>query len=83
MTTRLLVLYEAELHRQEGYAIYTLNHVPERWLPVEEYFQTQGRFRNLLRYPELVQKVQAWVDRRWEFWSEVLAHNGLVESRVH
>jgi len=83
LATRLLVLYEAELHRQEGYAIYTLNHVPERRLPVEEYFQTQGRFRNLLRYPELVQKVQGWVDRRWEFWNEVLAHNGLVESRVH
>ena len=83
LATRLLVLYEAELHRQEGYAIYTLNHVPERRLPVEEYFQTQGRFRNLLRHPELVQKVQEWVDRRWEFWNEVLAHNGLVESRVH
>lgn len=82
LQTRLLVLYEAELHRKEGYAIYTLNYVPDRFLPVEEYFKTQGRFKNLLRYPELVSVVQKFVDRRWAFWSEVLAHNGIGATRA-
>ncbi|MBI3933429.1 MAG: pyruvate ferredoxin oxidoreductase [Acidobacteria bacterium] len=81
LATRVLVLYEAELHREEGYAIYTLSHVPDRWLPVEEYLKTQGRFQKLLRHPELVERVQAMADRRWEFWSEVLTHNGLPVHR--
>jgi len=81
LATRVLVLYEAELHREEGYAIYTLSHVPDRWLPVTEYLKTQGRFQKLMRYPELVKRVQAMVDRRWEFWSEVLQHNGLPVRR--
>jgi pyruvate ferredoxin oxidoreductase beta subunit len=76
LRTRLLVLYEVELHRAEGYAIYTLNYLPDRVLPVEEYFKTQGRFKNLLRYPRMVETVQKFVDRRWEFWSEVLVQNG-------
>src|SRR3989338_9954041 len=77
LATGVLILYEAELHRREGYALYTLSYTPERFLPVEEYLKTQGRFQNLLRNPELVQKVQNWVNHRWEFWSEVLAHHGL------
>jgi pyruvate ferredoxin oxidoreductase beta subunit len=81
LRTRLLVLYEVELHRAEGYAIYTLNYLPDRFLPVEEYFKTQGRFKNLLRYPEMVETVQKFVDRRWEFWSEVLAQNGASRNR--
>ena len=78
--TGVLILYEAELNRQEGYAIYTLNYVPERFLPVEDYLKTQGRFKNLLRHPELVSRVQRWVNDRWKFWDEVLAHNGIVRN---
>ena len=78
LQTGVLILYEAELRRQEGYAIYTLNHVPGRLLPVEQYLKTQGRFKNLLRNPDMVRRVQDWVYRRWEFWNEVLAHNGIV-----
>jgi len=81
LRTRLLVLYEVELHRAEGYAIYTLNYLPDRFLPVEEYFKTQGRFNNLLRYPQMVETVQKFVDRRWEFWSEVLAQNRAGRNR--
>ena len=77
LQARVLVLYEVELHRKEGYAVYTLNHVPDRFVPVEEYLKTQGRFKNLLRYPELVKEVQKYVDHRWDFWSEVLTHNGI------
>ncbi len=80
LKTRVLVLYEVELHRKEGYAVYTLNHVPSEFLPVSEYLKTQGRFKNLLRYPEMVSVVQKYVDRRWEFWSEVLAHNGVATA---
>ena len=79
LQTRLLILYEAELHREEGYAIYTLNYVPEKFLPVEEYLKTQGRFKNLLQYPDMVKTMQKFVDRRWEFWADVLAHNGIGE----
>ena len=77
LQTGVLILYEVELHREEGYAIYTLSHVPDRWLPVEEYLKTQGRFKNMLKHPEMTRTVQKFVDRRWDFWSEVLAHNGL------
>jgi len=81
LRTGVLILYEAELHRQEGYAIYTLSYVPDKFLPVEEYLKTQGRFRNLLKNPEMIERVQGWVDHRWEFWSEVLAHNGIRRPR--
>ena len=81
LQTGVLILYEAELHREEGYALYTLNHVPDRFLPVEEYLKTQGRFQNLLRSPEMLRKVQRAIDHRWEFWGEVLAHNGKSRQR--
>jgi pyruvate ferredoxin oxidoreductase beta subunit len=40
---------------------------------VEEYLQSQGRFRHLFR-PEkredLIDSIQAWVDHRWEILLE-------------
>ena len=81
LQTRFLILYEVELHREDGFALYTLNYVPDRWLPVEAYLETQGRFRKLLRYPELVRRIQNWADWRWEFWSAILEHNGLPVRR--
>lgn len=66
-------LYEVE--RKEGRPVYKLNagsasiaRRPNSKKPVEEYLQTQGRFRHLFRpekNTELLQKIQDEIDLRW------------------
>jgi pyruvate ferredoxin oxidoreductase beta subunit len=71
-------LYECTL--EEGRPVYELSGLsmaiarrPESKKPVEEYLQTQGRFRHLFR-PEkqidLLQSIQEWVDHRWNILLE-------------
>lgn len=43
---------------------YTVNLIPEKKIPVEDYLHAQGRFRQMSG--EMVQSVQAQVDRRWQ-----------------
>ncbi|MBW2094160.1 MAG: 3-methyl-2-oxobutanoate dehydrogenase subunit beta [Deltaproteobacteria bacterium] len=51
-------IYEIE----EG--TYTVNVIPEKKIPVEDYLLAQGRFRQMEE--EMVRAVQAEVDRRWQ-----------------
>ena len=71
-------LYECRV--EDGRPIYKLSPPslaiakrPERKKPVEEYLKVQGRFRHLFR-PErredLIERIQRWVDRRWEMLLE-------------
>jgi pyruvate/2-oxoacid:ferredoxin oxidoreductase beta subunit len=43
---------------------YTVNILPEDKIPVEDYLQAQGRFREM--GSEMIQAVQKQVDRRWQ-----------------
>jgi len=55
------------LYEIEGYKI-KLNYKPKEKIPITEWFRSQGRFQHLLKpeYKDLVAKIQAEVDRRWE-----------------
>lgn len=47
---------------------WTVNYIPKKKLPIEEYLKPQGRFKHLFK-PEnehLIAEIQKEVDRRWE-----------------
>jgi pyruvate ferredoxin oxidoreductase beta subunit len=48
---------------------YTINYVPKNKIPVTEFLRLQGRFKHLFKAEneELLQKIQAEVDKRWEY----------------
>ncbi len=56
--THIFPIYEVENGR------YSVNVVPEKALPVEEYFKAQGRFDQMTA--EMISAVQSTVNRRWK-----------------
>jgi pyruvate ferredoxin oxidoreductase beta subunit len=77
LETRSWVLYEAERERKTNTVLFTLNHVPHRYLPVSEYLQLQERFAGMREFPDMVQQVQEIIETRWSFWNPVLEANGI------
>jgi pyruvate ferredoxin oxidoreductase beta subunit len=76
--TCLFPLYECTL--EEGRPVYKLSgpsaaiaRRPASKKPVEDYLESQGRFRHLFR-PEkrddLIDSIQAWVDHKWQILQE-------------
>ena len=43
-----------------------LNYEPKNKMPVEAYLKLQGRFRHLMKSPELIAEIQKDIDIRWE-----------------
>jgi pyruvate ferredoxin oxidoreductase beta subunit len=78
LESRMLILYEAERHRDLGATLFTLNYAPRRYVPVGEYLTFQDRFSGMRRHPEMVATIQRQVEHRWSFWAEVLLANGLL-----
>lgn len=76
LDTRSWILYEAESDRKTNTVLFTLNHVPKRFLPVREYLKRQERFAGMTDLPEMVARVQEAIDARWSFWKPVLQANG-------
>ena len=77
LETRSWVLYEAERERKSNTVLFTLNHVPHRYLPVSEYLKLQERFAGMREFPDMIQQVQEIIENRWSFWNPVLEANGI------
>jgi pyruvate/2-oxoacid:ferredoxin oxidoreductase beta subunit len=60
--TNIFPLFEVE--RQK----YTINHEPEKFIPVEECMKLQGRYRHLFKNGsnEIVQQIQEYTDMNWK-----------------
>ncbi len=60
--TNIFPLFEVE-HRK-----YTINHYPEKFIPVEECMKLQGRYRHLFKNGsnEIVQQIQEYTDMNWK-----------------
>jgi pyruvate/2-oxoacid:ferredoxin oxidoreductase beta subunit len=60
--TNIFPLFEVE--RQK----YTINHSPEKFIPVEECMKLQGRYRHLFKNGsnEIVQQIQEYTDMNWK-----------------
>jgi pyruvate ferredoxin oxidoreductase beta subunit len=61
--TRFWALYEYDRGK------YTLNYIPSRYTPVEEFLRPQGRFKHLFTNeygPKVISQIQNRVDLRWE-----------------
>ena len=45
-----------------------VNYVPKKKLPIEDFLRPQGRFKHLFKpgKEELIARIQAEVDRKWE-----------------
>ena len=77
LETRSWVLYEAERERKTNTVLFTVNHVPHKYLPVSEYLQLQERFAGMREFPDMVQQVREIIENRWSFWNPVLEANGI------
>jgi pyruvate/2-oxoacid:ferredoxin oxidoreductase beta subunit len=60
--TTVYPLYEIEN------GVMKLNYTPAEKKPVEQYLMMQGRFKHLT--PDLVEKIQKYVDERWKYLEE-------------
>jgi len=61
--TRFWALYERERGK------YTINYVPQKYTPVEEFLKPQGRFKHLFKNPygrKVISQIQQRTDLRWE-----------------
>ena len=60
--TNIFPLFEVE--RQK----YTINHSPEKFIPVEECMKLQGRYRHLFKNgsSEILQQIQEYTDMNWK-----------------
>jgi len=61
--TRFWALYERENGK------YTINYIPQKYTPVEEFLKTQGRFQHLFSNsygPKIISQIQQRIDLRWE-----------------
>ncbi|MFQ5850172.1 MAG: thiamine pyrophosphate-dependent enzyme [Candidatus Binatia bacterium] len=84
LETRSWILYEGERDQKTNTVLFTLSHVPKRYLPISEYLKLQERFAGMLEFPEMVERVQEFIDARWSFWQPVLTANGLsLERQPH
>jgi len=77
LETRSWVLYEAERERKSNTVLFTLNHVPKKYLPVSNYLRLQERFAGMREFPDMVEQVQEGIETRWAFWNPVLEANGI------
>ncbi|MGE5304334.1 MAG: thiamine pyrophosphate-dependent enzyme [Alphaproteobacteria bacterium] len=77
LETRSWVLYEAERERKSNTVLFTLNHVPKKYLPVSNYLRLQERFAGMRDFPDMVEQVQEGIENRWAFWNPVLEANGI------
>jgi pyruvate ferredoxin oxidoreductase beta subunit len=78
LETRSWILYEAEQERKSNTVLFTLNHVPKKYLPVANYLGLQERFAGMREFPDMVEQVQEGIDTRWAFWNPVLEANGIA-----
>ena len=53
------------LFEVEG-GVYTLNYQPKNKRPISDWLEIQGRFRHILKKPEIVEEIQKEVDERWK-----------------
>jgi len=60
--TNIFPLFEVE--RQK----YTINHEPEKFIPVEECMKLQGRYRHLFKNgsSEILKQIQEYTDKNWK-----------------
>lgn len=77
LETRSWILYEAERERKSNTVLFTLNHVPKKYLPVSNYLRLQERFAGMREFPDMVEQVQEGIETRWAFWNPVLEANGI------
>ena len=77
LETRSWILYEAERERKSNAVLFTLNHLPKKYLPVSEYLKLQERFAGMREFPEIVQQAQEIIEARWAFWRPALEANGI------
>jgi len=70
--TNIFPLFEVE--RQK----YTINHSPEKFIPVEECMKLQGRYRHLFKNgsSEILKQIQEYTDMNWKRLKE-LARNSV------
>jgi pyruvate ferredoxin oxidoreductase beta subunit len=70
--TNIFPLFEVE-HQK-----YTINHSPEKFIPVDECMKLQGRYRHLFKKgsSEIVQQIQEYTDMNWKRL-KVLAQNSV------
>ncbi len=59
--TRFWPVYEVYYGRK-----WVVNYKPRKEIPVEEYLRMQRRFAHVFKNPALIEKIQEFVDRRWE-----------------
>ena len=60
--TNIFPLFEVE------YQKYTINHYPEKFIPVEECMKLQGRYRHLFKNgsSEILKQIQEYTDMNWK-----------------
>ena len=64
--TRFWPLYEYE----DGY--WKVNYKPRKFVPVEEFLKHQGRFKHIMKNPELIKEIQDEIEKNWKelLWLE-------------
>ncbi len=69
--TNIFPLFEVE--RQK----YTINHSPEKFIPVEECMKLQGRYRHLFKNgsSEILKQIQEYTDMNWKRLKDLAKHS--------
>ena len=45
---------------------YKLSYRPKNKRPISDWLESQGRFKHIVKNPEIVAEIQAEVDQKWE-----------------
>ena len=69
--TNIFPLFEVE-HQK-----YTINHSPEKFIPVEECMKLQGRYRHLFKNgsSEILKQIQEYTDMNWKRLKDLAKHS--------
>jgi len=69
--TNIFPLFEVE-HQK-----YTINHEPEKFIPVEECMKLQGRYRHLFKNgsSEILKQIQEYTDMNWKRLRDLARHS--------
>lgn len=46
--------------------VYKVNYIPKKKRPISDWLEAQGRFKHIVKKPEIVEEIQKEIDARWE-----------------
>ncbi len=71
-------LYEVE----EGGTKWTLNYIPRKKRPVEDYLRPQGRYAHIFRKgnEHIIKEIQRWVDWKWNNLLRLAGHEDKIQE---